>query len=549
MALNTIPSGVGFPLYKGIKYINDGILAAGEAKDLSNLANQKAIEALTKSLSLQSQINSIIVEGDSSLEAAAARTREVDGEVTEFSTLKERFDDTDQTIAEKADTSYVDGVSEEVDGIKDLMKGIKFTELAEPVLFAHRGAKNIFPEASMEAYRGCVNMGEIVLEMDIRSTTDGTFVCLHNQDMESTTNKTGNVDRYSAMGFATATIDTLPGWQGTPTLYENLLREFGNKVIYAPELKGSGLDQRLVDVMIKYNLQDNAIIQSFSAPDLTYAISKGLPVLYLKAQNDVTAATIKGWGINHVGLSTSLPDSYVTECLNAGLKVYMYTTNRRYEYQKYLSLGVHGFFTDDPKWVNGTSPVLEWDPYRDQVFTHGHFSPPAISDYTGGNRGTFVSPNKFGWPAASTKADFSLQGWIGELSDAFTLTGKMTLEKSVDNVRWGSIAFCTPKDYFDDYTDSLSQGYHLLIRESGAIDFYIRQGGPASSLNSMQTAAISEGQTVDFKIQVTSTQIIITRVDTGNSMTINNTVHRGGYVHFGRRLSGITFENVNVVSQ
>jgi hypothetical protein len=63
----------------------------------------------------------------------------------------------------------------------------------------------------------------------------------------------------------------------------------------------------------------------------------------------------------------------------------------------------------------------------------------------------------------------------------------------------------------------------------------------------MQTTEVSEGQSIDIKIQVMSTQIIITRTDTGNSMTINNSVHRGGYVHFGRRLSGITFENVNVI--
>jgi glycerophosphoryl diester phosphodiesterase len=428
--------------------------------------------------------------------------------------------------------------------------GITFADVEEPVIFAHRAAKNIFPESSQEGYRGCVSMGLNVLEMDVRIATDGTLIVHHDDTMERTTNKTGSVERYSAMGFRSAKIDLLPGWEGTPVLFEDLLREFGNKVIYAPEIKGPGVNEKLVDVIIKYNLQNNVIIQSFSATDLTYAISKGIPVVYLKAQEDYSPQTILGWGINSVGLSTSLSDTYVSSCIDAGLKAYMYTVNRRYEYDEFSSLGVHGVFSDDPLWVTRKSPILEWDPFRDQVFTHGHFSPPAISDYTGGDRGTFVSPNKFGWPTTSTKADFSLQGWMGELSGAFTLSGKMTLEKSAGSVRWGSIAFCTPNDYFDDYTDSLSKGYHLLIRESGAIELYIRQGGPAVLLNSIQTTAITEGQSVDFKIQVTSTQVIITREGTGGgSMTLNNTVHRGGYVHFGRRLSGVTFENVHVVRQ
>jgi glycerophosphoryl diester phosphodiesterase len=448
-------------------------------------------------------------------------------------------------------TNVFNGAGESVDNqivqIQNQLKGVKLSEMSEPIYFAHRGARHIFPEASQEAYRGCVNMGLIIIEMDLRMTVDGTLVAHHDDTMDRTTNKTGSIVRYSAMGFKSAKIDSLPGWDGTPVLFEDLLREFGNKVIYAPELKGDGLDEIVVDTIIKHNLQENVIIQSFSAPDLTYAISKGIPVIYLKSQADYAPETILGWGINHVGLSTSLPDSYVTNCINAGLKVYMYTVNRRYQHDHYMNLGVHGVFSDDPLWVKGGSPVLDWDPYRDQVFTHGHFSPTAISDYTGGDRGTFKSPNKFGWPTESTKADFSLQGWIGELSEAFTLTVTVTLTKSVSSVRWGSIAFCTINDYFDDYTDNLSQGYHLLIRENGTIDVYIRQGGPAASLNSMQTTAVSEGESVDIKIQVTSTQIIITRTDTGNSMIINNTVHRGGYVHFGRRLSGITFENVNVI--
>lgn len=536
--------------------LREGTDKLNKSIDQSNIAAEQAQEALVKSNesniksnNVQQQLNQVVIEGDSSVEAAQARVAD---EQT-FATLKERLDDRDVKLAQKVEQSQYDdditAVNQNLDNVNKLLEGITFSGLSEPVYFAHRGAKNIFPESSQEAYRGCVNMGLTVIEMDVRAATDGTLIVHHDDTMERTTNKTGDVSRYSAMGFKSATIDLLPGWEGTPVLFEDLMREFGNKVVYAPEIKGPGIDVKLVDVILKYNLENNAIIQSFSAPDLTYAISKGIPVVYLKAQNDVPAATIKGWGINHVGLSTSLPDSYVTECVNAGLKVYMYTVNRRYEHDKYLSLGVDGFFTDDPLWISGESPSLDWDPYRDQVFTHGHFSPSAVSDYTGGNRGGFVSPNKFGWTTESTKADFSLQGWIGELSSTFSMSFKMNLVDSVSSVRWGSVAFCTPKDYFDDYSDSLSQGYHLLVRESGAIELYIRQGGPASSIGSMQTPALSQGDTADIQIQVTSTQVIITRTDTEDAMTINNSVHRGGYVHFGRRLSGVTFENVNVVKE
>jgi glycerophosphoryl diester phosphodiesterase len=429
-------------------------------------------------------------------------------------------------------------------------EGVRFSDLPEPIYLAHRGAKHIFPEMSIEAYRGCVNMGLNVLEMDIRQATDGTLICHHDDTMERTTNKTGSVDYYSAMGFRSAKIDLLPGWTGTPTLFEDLVREFGKKVVYAPELKGAGLSEKLVDTLIAHDLQEHAVVQSFSAPDLVYAISNGIPAIYLKAQADVTPATILGWGIKRVGLSTALSDSYVTDCINAGLKVYMYTVNRRYEHDKYLAMGVHGFFTDDPLWIRGDSPVLEWDPYRDQVFTHGQFSPAAIADYTDGNRGSFISPNKFGWENESTGSDFSLQGWAGELSTSFTLDFKVKFTDLASSVRWASVAFCTPLDYFDDYTDAKSSGYHLLLRENGTLELYLRNGGPASQLQSVSTTAISEGQTVDIRVAVSGSSITVTRLGTGGgAFTVNNTIHRNGFLHFGRRYTGVTFENVHVARQ
>ncbi|CAM3729014.1 glycerophosphodiester phosphodiesterase [Mesobacillus zeae] len=461
--------------------------------------------------------------------------------------------ETTAQLAEKATKDEVSNISLNIDGVNKKLSGIKFSDLQEPIYFAHRGAKNIFPESSQEAYRGCVNMGLSVIEMDVRQATDGTLIVHHDDTMERTTNKTGSIDYYSAMGFKSAVIDLLPGWAGTPVLFEDLLREFGNKVVYAPEIKGAGINTKLVDTMIKYNLQDNVIIQSFSAPDLTYAISKKIPVIYLKASDDVTPATILGWGIKHVGLSTTLPDSYVTSCINAGLKVYMYTVNRRYEHTKYLNMGVHGFFSDDPLWVKGASPVLEWDSFRDQVFSHGMFQPPVDGNgVLGGNRGEFVSPNKFGWTDGGTLRDFCMQGWAGELSSAFTLSAKMNLVSSVSSVRWGSIVFCTPNDYFDDQNTSgnTSSGYNLLIRESGSIELFLRNGSTATQLGtSLATTAIAAGQQVSIKIQATATQIIITRTDTGHTMTINDTTFRKGYLHLGRNYSGVTFENINIVRQ
>lgn len=424
---------------------------------------------------------------------------------------------------------------------------MKFKELQEPIYMAHRGARNVFPEASLEAYQNCFHSGLNILEMDVRLSADGTLILHHDDTADRTLNKTGQISNYSVAGFKSAKVDCLPGWQGTPCLLEELFQEFGDKAVYTIEVKQRNISEKLFELILKYNLQENVLIQSFSAPDLSYFVQNGIPVCYLKNKSDIDPITIKGWGFNSVGLSTSLSDSYIAECIKIGLKVYMYTVNKRYEHDYYLDLGVHGFFSDDPLWIMRKSPVLGSDPFHEQVFTHGQFSPSPISGYVDGDRGCFVYPNQFGWVNEGVAGDFSLQGWAGELNKEVTVQLKINYLKTVSNVRWASVAICTPKDFWDDYTNSLCGGYHILLRENGSLDFYIREiGKPAVLLKSISTSPISQGQTVELKIQVTSSAVIVTRIDTNQSIIINDTTFRGGYLHFGRRVLGATFENVTV---
>jgi glycerophosphoryl diester phosphodiesterase len=466
-----------------------------------------------------------------------------DNDIDVDTSLSENFDKIDTKIQENHDE------------INERLAGLKVADLESPVYLAHRGAKNIFPENSMEAFKGCVNMGLDVIEMDVRMLIDGTLGCMHNDSMDATTNKTGSLAYITTMGFKSAKVDSLPGWSGETALFEDLLRLFGNKVIYAPEIKeyGVGLDKALVDTIIKHKLQDNCIIQSFSAPELVYAIENDLDVLYLKAVDDVTPAQVQNWGINKIGFNKdTIPDHVVTDFVNAGLQVFMYTVNRRWEHDKYLAMGVHGFFSDDPMWISRKSPVTEWDVFRDQVFSHGMFQPPVDDgNVLGGHRGGFYDDNRFGWKYSSDKRDFCLQGWAGELPARFQLDYKATITDAAGSVRWGSVAFCTPNDYFDDINDSgaLSNGYHLLVRESGSIDLYIRTGGSSTQLHSMATSPIPEGQFANMRVEVSDGTIKVTRVDTGHTFSVANSSMRGGYLHFGRNLAGCTFESVHVTNQ
>ncbi|MGH3668750.1 MAG: glycerophosphodiester phosphodiesterase family protein, partial [Acidimicrobiia bacterium] len=60
-----------------------------------------------------------------------------------------------------------------------------------PVAIAHRGSRLLWPENTMEAFSGAVSLGYRHLETDLRVTSDGVLVCLHDPTVDRTTDGSG----------------------------------------------------------------------------------------------------------------------------------------------------------------------------------------------------------------------------------------------------------------------------------------------------------------------------------------------------------------------
>ena len=63
----------------------------------------------------------------------------------------------------------------------------RIADLSVPVWIAHRGMANVYPENTLEAYRGAVALGVDVVEPDCWLTRDGGLVCLHDATVDRTT--------------------------------------------------------------------------------------------------------------------------------------------------------------------------------------------------------------------------------------------------------------------------------------------------------------------------------------------------------------------------
>ncbi len=133
-------------LNQGREKLNEAIKEADKAKwDAGNAVNI-ASQALSKSESTQSQLDTIVIEGDSSVEAAQAR---VPVEGTAYRTLKERLDTEYETITEKMEADRA-----LVDNSRDIyFSKLDYQELlAKSVTTIHDGAGSRFSQSAVIDY-------------------------------------------------------------------------------------------------------------------------------------------------------------------------------------------------------------------------------------------------------------------------------------------------------------------------------------------------------------------------------------------------------------
>ena len=87
-------------LNKGRKKLNNAIDASEAAYDKSQEAVDKANQSLANSVSTQDQLNQVVIDGDSSVEAAQAR---VDANGNTHSVLKDRLDSDYSELTQERD--------------------------------------------------------------------------------------------------------------------------------------------------------------------------------------------------------------------------------------------------------------------------------------------------------------------------------------------------------------------------------------------------------------------------------------------------------------
>lgn len=136
-------------------------------------------------------------------------------------------------------------------------------------IIGHRGARNLWPENSLDGFRRTRALGIDGVEFDVHVARDGELVVIHDPTLERTTEGQGPVSARSAAELAATPLRD-GGGAGVPTL-EAVLDVFaGSGLELHIEIKTDAngerypdLERRLVDVVAARGLQEAAILTCF----------------------------------------------------------------------------------------------------------------------------------------------------------------------------------------------------------------------------------------------------------------------------------------------
>ena len=440
---------------------------------------------------------------------------------------------------------------------------------ARPMIFAHRSSGLLYPEETLEGYRLSLLNGTPSVEMDEHILSDGVPGPMHDDTVDRVTTSTGDVSSFSSAQFQALDMDPdvwLGGGPGGtwgtlhPPLASTVLAEFKGKALFVLENK-TGSSIPMLDAVAAAGIRkDQILFGEFGTTAGGYAVSRGYLGFNSKTTDSTTelAATVAA-GIQYVFLDDTLLDATVATWLAAGLKVWMFTTNRRSTRDAKVAIGVSGFFTDDVIYMSSYAPLYTQDTWANGMWM------PGMLDYnfaTGPTtRGRIFPGGWWGWE--DTGSRHVLQGWAGPIkgqaaASDFSITFTLKHGAKTSATRWAAvfIANSTMGDgTFKDDGSSTENGYHLLVRcgnsttpTNGSLDIYTTVTGVDTQLTTVSMPGTAVDEEVRYRVTITATNVILSRLDgSGNPTQTNsvaNTLFRGGYFHFGHSGHAVQFKNV-----
>ena len=163
--------------------------------------------------------------------------------------------------------------------VKDVVENNPFaaSNFGRPLIIAHGGAKELFPENTMVAFDGSIEIGIDMLEIDVCLTKDDILITHHDRTIDDMTDGSGEIQSYTFedlkafnFGYGFKALDGSYPYRDSHvsvTALEEVFAKYPD-MLYNVEIKNDGeVGEKAAAILYtligKYDLYDNILVPSF----------------------------------------------------------------------------------------------------------------------------------------------------------------------------------------------------------------------------------------------------------------------------------------------
>ena len=263
-------------------------------------------------------------------------------------------------------------------------RGVLHMGLDNPVeVTAHRGYSAAYPENTIPAFKGAIQVGADWAELDVQQTADGEVIVMHDSNLKRTTGLDKEVwqvtwDEIKDLDNG-SWFDKKYQTVRIPTL-EEVLKVCRGKIHLNIEIKPSGhdkdLEEQVAKLLKKYHMRDTCVVSSLKYDSLRKIkqADDSIETAYITSVSYGNFTDLKyadGYSVE----STLLSKSFVNKAQKAGKQIYVWTVNSEERLEKVVGMGIDNVITDDP--VMAKELIYEqehstfWDRYVKQLLQIG----------------------------------------------------------------------------------------------------------------------------------------------------------------------------------
>jgi glycerophosphoryl diester phosphodiesterase len=233
--------------------------------------------------------------------------------------------------------------------------GIGSATVETQQVIAHRGGAAHGPENTMAAFEQAVRDGADWIEFDVRMSSDGELVVMHDPTVDRTTDGSGTV---AALTLAELEALDAGNGQHVPTFAQVVTFAKSAGVGILPEAKAPNIEAAMVETIRQHGYEDRTIIQSFDpatlqtlhrlAPEIQLCAVYGQGVLRLPADQPGDARFVCPMAEMVIINPGMIRSAHAT---GREVLVWFGALESRLFMRTVLALGADGVIVDDPRTI------------------------------------------------------------------------------------------------------------------------------------------------------------------------------------------------------